>query len=225
MTIGIYCLQFEGTDKVYIGQSVNIERRYTQHKYDMSKNTAKYKLQEAYNLYGIPKLLILAECIESELNNLEVEAVDLYDSLHNGFNSTLGGSTGNSPRLSTKSSITKEQGLSILNLLIMDTLTAKEISKLVGVSVSIIRNISAGNQHKWLETEYPTEYKKLLELKNNRSTERRSTAEYSKIKDPTGNIHTVVSIKEFSTIHNLVASCLGKLLRGQVLSHKGWVPV
>jgi predicted GIY-YIG superfamily endonuclease len=52
MTIGIYRLIFPNTDKCYIGQSVNIERRYLQHLRDMEKGTAARKMQHAYSIYG-----------------------------------------------------------------------------------------------------------------------------------------------------------------------------
>lgn len=55
MTIGIYALYWEEQDLVYVGQSQDIARRFTEHKRKL-KNTShtNYKVQAAYNLYGIP---------------------------------------------------------------------------------------------------------------------------------------------------------------------------
>ena len=113
----------------------------------------------------------------------------------------------------------------MLNLLIEDKLTATNISILTGVSTSTIGNISAGDRHTWLKEQCPDQYAKLLSIKGNRSTERRGNKKYKRIKDPSGNIYEVSSIKEFSKVHNLLPSNLGKLLRGQALSHKGWTTV
>lgn len=87
MTIGIYRLIFPNTDKCYIGQSVNIERRYMQHLRSFELSSASAKLQNAYNMYGKPKLDILLDSIEvSELDTCENEAIEIFDSFHNGFN-------------------------------------------------------------------------------------------------------------------------------------------
>ena len=75
MTIGIYRLIFPNTAKCYIGQSVNIERRYVQHIRDMEKGVAAEKVQQAYHMYGKPTLDIILDDINiSELDTLEKEA-------------------------------------------------------------------------------------------------------------------------------------------------------
>ena len=91
MTIGIYRLVFPNTNKVYIGQSTDIEKRFRAHISTFTTNTATYKLQEAYRLYGKPSLEILIECSLAELNNAETEAVQIFNSYKGGFNSSPGG--------------------------------------------------------------------------------------------------------------------------------------
>lgn len=86
MSCGIYKLNFEGTDKVYIGQSLCIEERFKGHKSKMRRGLASKKLMEAYTLYGFPSLEILCECDESSLNDEENEAIEIFDSVNNGFN-------------------------------------------------------------------------------------------------------------------------------------------
>lgn len=54
MTIGIYRLCFNGTDQCYVGQSVNIEKRYKQHLSSFINNKANPKMMEAYIQYGNP---------------------------------------------------------------------------------------------------------------------------------------------------------------------------
>lgn len=64
MTCGIYLLRFTGLDKVYIGQSLNIEQRYRKHlQFLRNQDTkANYRMKAAYLLYGAPQLEILCEC-------------------------------------------------------------------------------------------------------------------------------------------------------------------
>ena len=71
MKSGIYCLSFEGTDSVYIGKSVNLESRSYSHEWNMKKQKASKKLQDAYNTYGLPIFTVLEYCNEKDLYNLE----------------------------------------------------------------------------------------------------------------------------------------------------------
>ena len=59
MTKGIYKLEFSNTDKIYIGQSIHIETRFTTHLYELRSGSHSVKLQEAYNRYGEPTLSII----------------------------------------------------------------------------------------------------------------------------------------------------------------------
>ena len=86
MAIGIYILIFTGTEKVYIGQSKNLELRLSQHKSLFKTGSASQKMQAAFNAYGFPTMEVLIECEESELDSLEYETIALYNSVDNGFN-------------------------------------------------------------------------------------------------------------------------------------------
>ena len=91
MSKGIYLLRFKGTDKVYIGQSLNIEYRYRDH---LNPANRSQKLSEAFILYGNPTLEILCEATDDELDDLEERMVlraryisgrswdDIYDQLN-----------------------------------------------------------------------------------------------------------------------------------------------
>jgi len=50
MTIGIYKLVFEGTDKVYIGQSICIEKRFNNHLCELRKERYILYLLEVRSL-------------------------------------------------------------------------------------------------------------------------------------------------------------------------------
>lgn len=232
MTIGIYCLQFEGTDKVYIGQSVNIERRLSRHLYTLSKNEGSRKLQEAYNTFGKPTLEIVLICTQEELDTLEQEAIDIYNSIAYGFNTST--ECSQPPRLhgEDNGSATHSNAsiLEVFNLLIdFPKMYAKEIKELTGVSISTIRGISAGTSHSWISKEYPDRYKQLMGI--NRSSNsahaamlsRKVTGNMPPVKSPTGEIYKVDSLRAFSATHNLDRKKLADLLRGNIMEHRGWV--
>lgn len=102
--IGIYKIT-SPTGKIYIGQSVDIHRRFNYYK---SSNCKKQKL--LYNSlckygYNLHLFEIVKVCLKDELNKYEIEYINLYNSFSNknGLNLRSGG---NQNRLS-KNSIDK----------------------------------------------------------------------------------------------------------------------
>ena len=78
--IGIYSITNLKNGKKYVGQSVNIKKRLTMHRYLLKKGTHYNKhLQNSYNKYGIAafKFEILKECSTEELDKLEEEYQEL----------------------------------------------------------------------------------------------------------------------------------------------------
>ena len=70
MTCGIYKLDFNGIC-VYIGQSIDIETRYSTHLRLLRSGNHTKQLLDAYNKYGLPRLKILKECHKHYLDTLE----------------------------------------------------------------------------------------------------------------------------------------------------------
>jgi len=97
LTIGIYKITNKSNNKVYIGESFNIERRWNEHKLDLENNSHhSYKLQNDYNIYG--KNNFKFEVIEEVRirNKLVIQKVYLlafedkymkqFNSINNGYN-------------------------------------------------------------------------------------------------------------------------------------------
>lgn len=90
--IGIYLIRNTITNKVYVGQSINIQRRWWEHKsraFDPNNNCYDKPLYRSMRKYGLEafKLEILCECNEEELNDLEASFIAKFDSLvPNGYN-------------------------------------------------------------------------------------------------------------------------------------------
>ena len=93
---GIYSITNVTTNKVYIGQSVDILYRFIQHKCELHKNRHHNEyLQNAYNKYGITdfKFDIVEKCNVEELNKKEVYWIGCLKSniKEHGYNLESGG--------------------------------------------------------------------------------------------------------------------------------------
>lgn len=90
MTCGIYLIQHLPSGRGYVGQSVNIESRFRDHR----AGKGSRKLSAALRKYGAGafEFKILLECSREELSPKEVAFIEQLDTLHpNGFNLTDGG--------------------------------------------------------------------------------------------------------------------------------------
>lgn len=89
---GIYSITNKETGQKYIGQSINIHRRFEQHKYN---NKPISYIDRAIKKHGSDKFEfeIIEECIPSKLNQLEMEYIEKYNTYKNQkhYNLTSGG--------------------------------------------------------------------------------------------------------------------------------------
>lgn len=94
--IGIYKIENKANGKVYIGQSIDIDNRWKNHRCELRRN-AHYNdhLQRAWNKYGEDSFVfsIIEECVETELDEKEIYWIDYLHSCEYeyGYNSSLGG--------------------------------------------------------------------------------------------------------------------------------------
>lgn len=92
--IGIYKITNKLNNKVYIGQSKNIEHRWKVHlsRYKTGRNE-HLKLYQSMKKYGIEnfKFEVICECKEEELDKLEILYIEKYNSYLKGYNCTAGG--------------------------------------------------------------------------------------------------------------------------------------
>lgn len=223
MTTGIYILRFDNTDKVYIGQSLDIEDRFVKHRSAFNRNAAPPKLQQAFNTYGMPALEILVECGTKDLNILEKEAIEIFSAVDNGFN-TLNES-GNPIMFGEKAGTAKytnEQYILVLRLLVQKTptLSKREIEEITGISIYTIRHIAALESHCWLSEACPSEYAELVRIRQ--ELPYYYGKQYPFIKSPEGKVYEITHVTNFAKEHGLLQPKLTEVLKGTRNHHKGW---
>lgn len=85
---GIYCIENICNYKKYIGQSVNIYERWSQHRTLLRKNKHRNQhLQYAWNTYGEESFVfsIVVECDINQLDELEIYYTNLYSVYDNQY--------------------------------------------------------------------------------------------------------------------------------------------
>ena len=90
--IGIYAIRNIINNKIYIGSSNNIKRRWKKHKTELKNKSHSNKyLERAYHKYGSDKFdfIILEFCKEQELINREIFYINYYKSLDLTFGYNL----------------------------------------------------------------------------------------------------------------------------------------
>ena len=91
---GIYGIKNLVNGKMYVGQAINIYKRWKDHIDDLDEDKHyNLHLQRSWNLYGKEnfKFFILEECLPEDLNQKEIFYVDKCDAYTNGYNQTRGG--------------------------------------------------------------------------------------------------------------------------------------
>jgi group I intron endonuclease len=97
--VGIYVIRNTVDNKVYVGKSININKRFAKHQYSLLLNTQQNKhLQRAWNKYGEGnfKFEILELCSELQLNDREIYWISKLNSTDSkyGYNKKYGGEGG-----------------------------------------------------------------------------------------------------------------------------------
>lgn len=139
--IGIYKITNLTNNKSYIGQSVDINKRWSRHRHDAFHNNHNYNshLYKSMRKYGLENFTfeIIEECLRVELNEKEKYWIHYYDSFYNGYNETLGGDGGSGI-------INKENIIGIIYDLKNTELYHQEIADKWGVSKETVQGINTG---------------------------------------------------------------------------------
>lgn len=226
----VYKLTFTGTDKVYIGQAKDPGIRFTKHLLSLRKGTASDKMLEAFRTYGEPTMDILCSADSlAELNSLEREAIEIYDSVNNGFNTQNyinSAWTGVSGELNGNAKYSNSDIIEIVRFVLANPkMQIRQVAKYLDIGVVFLEELVSGKKHKWLAEAYPKEYAELISLKGTRSkavTAADRGIVYPTIYSPEGIPHNVTAVRAFAREHGLNNTSLCSVLNGKQKQHKGW---
>lgn len=234
MTCGIYLGAPRNgiTDKVYIGQSNNIEQRVVRHNAKMLAQDSSKKLNEAYLEYGEFSWEIIKECTEAELNDLERQYIKLFNAYNNGFNTYEDAYSTPNSRYGMDNGnvdITKipKYKLAIDVTLANPTYSREKVSEISGLAVHEVSSLWYGKSYKWLADVYPVEYSKVLALNKTRQvggkTAQQQGIQYPEILSPTLIAFNITNIREFARDNALDQADLSNVLNIKAASVKGWI--
>lgn len=162
---GIYKIQNKTNGKIYIGQSVNIIKRFYMHRYNAfaakKKDIYHLYLYEAIRKYGKDGFTyeIIEECKPEQLDKREQYWIKFYKSNEKdcGYNLSSGGNDRYTRELTSNSNITsrKNKVLEIKDLLRNSDISIQEIAKKYNMTTASITNINRGHSWHFEDEEYP----------------------------------------------------------------------
>ena len=163
--IGIYKITNKINGKCYIGQSINIKRRWRNHKKDAFwKNGPDYEypLYRAFRKYGVDNFSfeVLELCTQDELNQKEIEYILLYNSCGDGgYNQNEGGSS-----QIHNQKLSKEDIAAIIHRLKTSFDTLQSIADDYNVGLTTMHYINVGEAYRQENESYPIR-KKLSQIR------------------------------------------------------------
>ena len=150
---GIYKITNQCNGMSYVGQSIDIQRRWAEHRRKMNiKNTLLYQAMREFGIDNF-SFEVIEECELINLNDKEKYYIDKYNTMNpNGYN------------MSTIENIQHKINWDIVNEIISElkntSLTGEEIAKKYNVSHCLISQINNGNMWKQENLVYPIRKKR-----------------------------------------------------------------
>ncbi len=159
----IYKIENLINHKIYIGQTVNPEKRWWQHRHNAKMHYDNLPIHLAISKYGEENFSFTVLEWTENYNNAEYENIKLYNSISpNGYNVSIGGEYvnvmigENHPR----NTISNEVLFNIVNDLHDNSLSDREIAKKYNTTDKIIADINHGYSHHINGEKYPLRIKK-----------------------------------------------------------------
>lgn len=151
MACGIYKITNKINGHSYIGQSVNIIRRWGDHRHHYNNLDYDCTLYKAFRKYGLEnfEFEIIEECEPELLDEKEEYYIKLYDTFKSGYNSTVGGQT---PLYASIEPLYVEQ---VRYELANTEISQKDLSKKYQVTNQMISDINCGIAWRKSGIEYP----------------------------------------------------------------------
>lgn len=159
--IGIYKIQNKVNNKIYIGQSICIEKRWKEHQnnaFNINIHTYNYPLYRAIRKYGLEnfQFTVIEETSIENLTEEEQYWIDYYNTLDPNLGYNLVPAIDSKKGENCNWAILSNQDTQLIILLIQQTsLTFIEIGKMFNVSSSCIEDINKGRRRRQENLSYP----------------------------------------------------------------------
>lgn len=159
---GIYKITNQINGKAYIGQSVNIGKRWTAHRgkpFEVGCDEYETPLYRAIRKYGLDNFSfeVLEECKVDQLNAREKYWIGYYDTFFSGYNQGIGGNT-------KRTFADKEKIIGIVHDLETTNLLHREIAEKWNISIEMVQGINTGRYWRH-DREYPIQTTRYLKAK------------------------------------------------------------
>lgn len=160
MSCGIYKIINQVNGKIYIGQSIAIERRFTKHRnegFNYNSKVYDYPLYRAIRKYHLQNFVfeIIEECSVQSLNSREQFYISKFDSMNKekGYNICFG--------KTYPAKLIPENVIEIQKVLVEGNLSQAEIGERFDVTQQMISAINIGQSWRSDKLDYPLKKKKL----------------------------------------------------------------
>lgn len=224
---GIYALFWWRSGAVYIGQSTDLNKRKYTHLHNLKENIhSNFKVQNEYNLNGLPEFIVIERCESSWLNRLE----DLWQKEFQSLGSldiVKAGDCRASGLTNPRSKYSRGQLISVFRKARNPKLTSKEISEITNVSLATVDDIRSGRSHIWLRESFPYSWSTIEGTRAERLKigYTKSAAKLGKtvvLISPANIEYIVTNLSAFAKEHKLDASDLSRVVSGRYKHTKGY---
>jgi group I intron endonuclease len=231
--IGIYMLKNKVNDKIYIGQSTDIDRRMSEHRRSAypeiyakkSERDSQVPIHRAMHKYGWEnfELIILEECEKEKLDEREIYWIGYYSSnvREIGYNLTAGGkeTLAFKGEKHSQAKLTEKDVLEIKYLLKNTDLSLTTINKMYPqVSRSSLTHINIGASWDYHNDTYPLRKEWVSQKGEQMAMAKFSDAEVMELRTQFSEGKPFRQILE-ENIHKASESAIRKLIYGESYKH------
>lgn len=179
MNSGIYKIVNKIDGKIYVGQSIHLEKRKNEHFKELINNKHQNQhLQYAFNKYGINNFdfIVIEYCDKNVLDDREIYYINLYNSLDDnfGYNIREGGKSGTftdetREKLMKKKMFIPENTVFNIKNDLANGISRVDVRKKYGITQAAVDSIAKVQKYKYINADVN---ERLISISNRNNTDR-----------------------------------------------------